>query len=536
LATIKKNIPLHPFLLAIYPVLALWNTNIKDVAANQITRAIFIVLVISICLFLVLYALVCDWLKAGLILSVLLIAFFSYGHIYAVLRESGLSPLLVRHRILLPLISIIACCFVFPIWKNGKSIGAWTNYFNVFGVVLIIMLLFQLASYELRSVSRADKSSTGSASSPEASSAVSGKTPDIYYIILDGYGRQDILSELYGYDNSAFLNDLKKRGFYIAENSYTNYMQTVISLSSSLNMAYIDELNSGNGGTPPEYETYLSWMHFSKVRDFLRQRGYKTVAFATAYAEMGNADIFFKAPYQQDSNAPILLPINEFEGLLLKSTMARAWLDLKRKGNNLQDSFLEAPYIKQRNRILFTLTEVEKVPAISGKKFVFAHVVAPHPPFVFGPNGEAVNHTLPYELGDGSAFDGSPEEYVTGYRNQIQYINKLVLQAIDAILASSPEPPVIIIQGDHGPGAHLQWSSVDKSNIPERMAILNAYYFPDGNYDNLYPSISPVNSFRVILNKYFGTEMKLLPDNHYFSTYSELSKFINVNDRLGIHK
>jgi hypothetical protein len=502
------------------------------VAANQVARAFFIVLVISICLFLVLSTLVRNWLKAGLILSVLLIAFFLYGHIYTVLRESGLSPLLVRHRLLLPLLSIIACAFVIFIWKNEKSIGVLTSFFNVVGIVLVTMLLFQLVSYELQAISHKDKFLSESISSQEIYSTVTENTPDIYYIILDGYGREDILNEFYSYDNSAFIKGLKERGFYVADDSYTNYMQTVLSLSSSLNMDYIDELNSENGGKSPENETYGNWIQFSKVRDFLHQHGYKTVAFATSYAEMGTADIFFKPSYQEDSNAPILLPVNEFEGLLLKSTMVRAWFDLKRKDNNLQDSFLEAPYIAQRNRILFTLTEIKKVPTISGKKFVFVHVIAPHPPFVFGPNGEAVNHIFPYELGDGSAFDGSPEEYVTGYRNQIQYVNKLVLQAIDSILAGSHEAPVIIIQGDHGPGAHLQWSSVDKSNVPERMAILNAYYFPDGNYDNLYSSISPVNSFRVILNKYFGTEMNLLSDNHYFSTYSEPSKFINVNDHF----
>jgi hypothetical protein len=103
---------------------------------------------------------------------------------------------------------------------------------------------------------------------------------------------------------------------------------------------------------------------------------------------------------------------------------------------------------------------------------------------------------------------------------------------VDAILANSSRPPIIIIQGDHGPGAHLVWSSVDKSNVPERMAILNAYYFPDGDYKGLYPSISPVNSFRVVLNKYFGTNMGLLPGKHYFSTYLEPMHFINVNDQL----
>jgi hypothetical protein len=529
---VKKNIPLHPFLLAIYPVLALWSTNIKDVSANQVIRAFLLAFAIAVCLIVVLRLLVHDWSKAGLITSVLLIAFFSYGHLYEVLRNSGLSPLLVRHRILLPSIFAMICIFMVFIWRTGKNLDTLTAFFNVVGVVLLIVPLIQMSGYGLHSFSREDKPLPVSAPNQGTQSASIGNTPDVYYIILDAYGRQDILKDLYSYDNSEFINGLKERGFYVADGSYTNYMQTVLSLGSSLNMNYLDTFGSENGGKSADNQPFLDWTISSKVRDFLGQQGYKTVAFTTSYAEMRNADIFLKAPYRQDSSAPMVLPINEFEGLILKSTMVRALLDQTGKSNKLQDSFLEAPYIAQRNRILFTLTELKKVPAIPGKKFVFAHVVAPHPPFVFGPNGEAVQHTLPYELGDGSAFDGTPEEYISGYRNQAQYINKLVLQAIDAILADSPEPPVIIIQGDHGPGAYLQWSSVDKSNVPERMAILNAYYFPDGNYKDLYPSISPVNSFRVVLNKYFGTKMSLLPDNHFFSTYLEPARFINVNNRL----
>ncbi len=528
----KKNIPLHPFLLAIYPILALWITNAEDVTASQVIRAFMLVLSITACLVVILSLIIRDWAKAGLVTSTLLFVFFLYGHLYELLRDIGFSALVVRHRILLPLILLAACAFIAIIWRSRKNLDTLTTFFNSVGVVLVIVPLFQMSGYVMRSFSHESTPLSVPSATQEIPSSHTENTPDIYYIILDGYGREDVLKDRYGFDNSEFIKSLEDRGFYIADESYANYMQTVLSLGSSLNMDYLDELGAENGVKSPDFVTFLKWMQSGKVSDFLGQQGYQTVAFATSYAEMGNADIFLKAPYQQDSNAPLVLPINEFEGLLMKSSMLRAWLDLRGKSNKLQDSFLEAPYIAQRNRILFTLTELKEVPAIPGKKFVFAHVVAPHPPFVFGPDGEAVQHSLPYELGDGSAFDGSPEEYISGYQNQTQYINKLVLQTIDAIMANSPQPPVIIIQADHGPGAYLQWSSVDQSDVPERMAILNAYYFPDGDYKDLYLSISPVNSFRVVFNKYFGTKIGLLPDRHYFSTYSEPGRFINVDDRL----
>jgi len=83
------------------------------------------------------------------------------------------------------------------------------------------------------------------------------------------------------------------------------------------------------------------------------------------------------------------------------------------------------------------------------------------------------------------------------------------------IIAESDRPVLILLQGDHGPG-HF---------TPEaRMEILNAYYFYDQNYANLYEDISPVNSFRIVLNTYFEQELPLLED---VSRYSEYNKPYN---------
>ncbi len=63
--------------------------------------------------------------------------------------------------------------------------------------------------------------------------------PDIYYIILDEYGREDKLRDEFGYDNTPFLRELTKRGFFVAKHSRSNYLQTDLSLTSSLNMRYL---------------------------------------------------------------------------------------------------------------------------------------------------------------------------------------------------------------------------------------------------------------------------------------------------------
>jgi hypothetical protein len=171
-------------------------------------------------------------------------------------------------------------------------------------------------------------------------------------------------------------------------------------------------------------------------------------------------------------------------------------------------SFLDTAYTEHRNNILFAFDALEKIPSLPGHKFVFVHILAPHEPFVFGPNGEVVGRQYPFSLN----FDLETEDrgvYRQGYRNQVQYVNSRILPILQKIIASSKTPPVIVIQGDHGPLARV-------SSENGRMTILNAYYFPGGGDKKLYPTITPVNTFRLILNTYLGTQLSLLDDASYF--------------------
>ena len=96
-----------------------------------------------------------------------------------------------------------------------------------------------------------------------------------------------------------------------------------------------------------------------------------------------------------------------------------------------------------------------------------------------------------------------------GYINQVQYVKTEILPIIDEILAKSTQPPIIIIQGDHG------------LTIGERNDILNAIYLPTVSQKQLYSTMTPVNTFRVVFNAYFGTDYPLLNDISYFSPYED---------------
>jgi hypothetical protein len=157
----------------------------------------------------------------------------------------------------------------------------------------------------------------------------------------------------------------------------------------------------------------------------------------------------------------------------------------------------------RRLRVLSLLDKIKELPGVAGHLFVFAHIVVPHRPYTFGPNGE-----IP-------AYDGNTATYEQigqAYIDQVQFVSKEILKVVDALMRKSKVQPVIIIQGDHGPASDLTSDGI------KRMPILNAYYLPSVQMDQvLYPSISPVNSFRIVLNKYFDQDLPILEDRSYYA-------------------
>ena len=320
-----------------------------------------------------------------------------------------------------------------------------------------------------------------------------GQTPpDIYYIILDSYGRSDLLAANLQYDNSAFISDLEKMGFYVATCSQSNYPRTDVSLGSSLNMDYLQNLN--NKFTPKNEDRTQLWQSIlnSTVSYELESAGYKTVAFATGFAftEMTSADVYL-------SPSPVWSAMTEFEILLIRTTPLRHLEDLGLL--NLEQSDGQ----RYRDRTELDLNSMEMLAHMAGPKFVFIHMVIPHPLFVFAPDGSPTNPSLFMDL-NGIYSQGN---YYKGYLNQVAYIDDQIEIAAHTLLANSPNPPIIIIQGDHGPW--LQTGS-------DQFKILNAYYLP-GHNNVLFPTISPVNTFRLIFNTYLGADYPLLKDISYDS-------------------
>jgi hypothetical protein len=496
---------LHPALFAALPAVSSMAGNIEILPPSLAIRPLLVEVVFAEFMAFALWRLLKHRELAALITTIFVVLFSSYGHVVLTLqfflRGAPPSP----HLYVAPL---WVALFVFVVWASAKErerLRRFNGVLNAAAAVALVVPLIRIAVHEAQ-VNRpwgvAAPLPSLTRPKPEAGQ------PDIYYIILDGYGRQDVLEENLDLDNSEFVSFLRDRGFFVADEGRSNYAQTVLSLASSLNMEYLDGVQESMGEDSLNVKPLARLVRHSQVRRILESLGYKTVALTTGYrrTEIEDADLFIEAPQEG---------LSTLESLLTQTSALMPFYELAHAAS-LPVAY--PGYLAHRSRVEFSLQELEQMPELDGPKFVFVHVVIPHPPFVFDKDGQPLPQDHFYELADASDYWGDPQEYIQGYSDQVVFLDPRIETIVSKLILDSPAPPIIIIQGDHGPGSHLDWSNPDDNALRERMAILNAYYFPGLDQTGLYDTMTPVNSFRVLFDEYFGADYDLLPDVSYFSS------------------
>jgi hypothetical protein len=341
--------------------------------------------------------------------------------------------------------------------------------------------------------------------------------PDIYYIILDSYGRADVLNDCFDHNIQPFLTSMEELGFVTAAESQTNFTITDLSLAAALNIDYPQSfaIEPSQASDPAVLH---EWTVHNTVRNSLESVGYQTVAFDSGYgiSQWNDADVYY---VRSASMRWLLGGINPFEDMFLNTTVGTLIFQFETRLPTSMRVFLDGAHLEHRQKMLDIMDNLVKVPDNPAPTFAFAHILAPHNPFVFGPDGEYIRRNTPFTLNN-DPDTKSGFAYITGYTDQVDYLNKRVLEIISEILQKSDIPPVIILQGDHGPS---KWVT----SVTGRSYILNMYYFP-GAEDVIYPSISPVNSFRLVFNSLFDANLPLIADQTFFTTHSTIEQLLPV--------
>lgn len=447
------------------------------------------------------------------------VLFYSFGHLANVLeglfRARGIRPDLI---LLLAVWIGVFLVLSFVIVRSRPPRGM-TEFLNVTGVIVALFPIGSIFSTaplmmgdnrsEVAYLFAIRRDADAEASmNPMASASL----PDIYYIILDGYTRADILGQYYGYDNSGFVESLEDRGFYVVSSSRSNFLSTTYSLNTSLNLIYFNDFPASLA------KTARFNLRTNYVSDFLRKLNYQVVVFDSGTGDSNNqyADLFLAAessrPKRQSS-------INAFEQLLIRTTLGLPMVDKDSRPDdpgqpdNALNLAVDAEIARRRERIHYALTHLADFASSPGSHFIFAHIYLPHEPFLYGPGGEELKYQGETNL---YWYEWPPADYVEYYGYQITYLDKAILSAIDAILAESDGPVIIVLQGDHGDGHYLDWNHPTTKGVNIRSTIFNAIYFSDHAYASFYPSMTPVNTFRLVFNHWYGTRFPVLGDRVFF--------------------
>lgn len=496
--------PFFVLIFSAYPSLALLAANIREVEADVVLRPLLASLLVAALLVVGLRAVFKNWIAASLATTIMLIPFFSYGHITRMVSDR-LDPgfYTVTQITIFLILGGLTILAIRQTLRKGSSLQNWTGPANMIAVGLILVPLVQIfsfgsgagpASSQVYVTPTPISAPQGEAASPNTPGGNPSQYPDVYLIVLDGYSRADTLNTL-GFDNSEFLNALEDMGFYVASCSRSNYRHTLLSMSSAFNMDLLWRAipNSGptDANTAPLYEALIH----NPVRSDFEQRGYAIVGFQTGYKwdQWTDADYYLvsggESQPADQANVPSITP---FEYIFLKNTAVYPFVE--------KSPLATQRYYRHYQQVNFTLNELPRVAAdIPGPKFVYAHIMSPHTPYIFLPDGSLNEDSRFYNTETGTP--SNPKLQVEGYVNNIRFLNSRMLTVLDEIIKNSRIPPVIILQGDHGYVLEER-----------RYNNLMAFHFPNGGNASLYPTITPINTFRLVSNLYFGTDLELRND------------------------
>jgi hypothetical protein len=506
-ASEKRIAPFHPILFALYPFLFLSGLNYPEARVGEVLSPAAVGLVCTLVALVLCRWVLGGWPRSALFVSLALWVFFSYGHIYSLLQGRSVGPLIPgRHRYLLAIAALVLGIGYVLAKRWRGDLGPVTRVANLTSICLVVVSIGSLAVKAATPVQTWLPEITDEEKAALAGASAARDRPDVYYLVLDGYGRADVLDQLYGFSNSPFLEALSRHGFEVLSGSRSNYATTLLSLASTLNMDYL----GGDDRQIESDETLRQMIRNNKVGKLFELAGYRVVHATGSFAEGELTQIESAAPCGSGSS---------FLGTLIPTTLLRPF---------------HAPvfyyfFARRREQLLCHLQSLSETISGPGPKFVLFHLMAPHPPFVVEADG------APRRGLDMSTTNWVPR---AAYVEQLKFVNREILSAIGQILSRSAQDPIIIVQGDHGPastavavGREDGWVDSELF-LNERFPILNALFLPSYCKEPIVSTRTPVNTFRLIFSLCMGLSLPVIEDRALFSEGKPPYLFRDVSDRV----
>lgn len=494
-----KQSRILPFLVAMYPMVYVCAYIVGVPRSIEFAVDAAVLFLVTTLIVGLLQIVLRDRDTAPFIATFFLMWMFSYASARAlVVGRTVFGIRIWSHTIAIPLwLAVLGLGLALIPFKIAARPNA-VRSLNVFAVLLLLLPIGS-GMWSQRHDAPQSLPSSGDQTPPHV---VQSNPPDIYFFLMDAYGGEKEFRSLLGFDNTKFLGELVRRGFTASERSYSNYPATYLSLAATLNMDYLASAPVGAGQykllqSPQEI---VESIRHNTVYRYLQSAGYKLVDLSIWDEIRGGGKC------QEPLENPFL---NSFSLELINMTVL---------GKPIAQNLLWG--LRNSRLDPCRLDAVREAIVTNGPKLVYVHLMLTHVPYMFTDGGEflpvwqivsqvKINRAL--------------------YFSQVNFANSQLLNAIDQILSSSPRPPIIVVEGDHGPAL----MDPDAEGIRLRQSILNAWYLPDaGGATTDIPS-SPINTFRFLLSRYVGFQLDPLDDRHFAADLEGKPRtLVDVTERL----
>ena len=528
----KKNKKIfHPFLVAVFPILIIYSQNIGRVNFEDLILPIILVLIFSIVLYYTLKIILKNPFKSALIVTIILILLFSYGHVYYLLNDVSIDGFDIgRNLYLIPAFGLALGILIFFTIRAGRVFDNATSIINVVSIVFIMVAISNVV-FVGAEITNYDKDSSqelfyetrdfsGYFEPHKFLISENQELPDVYYLILDEYARNDALLEYHDFSNHELTEFLENKGFHIAKNSFANYPMSVQSIPATMNMNYINFLADEIGTEVRNYKplnekNYGLYPNNMVIKNF-KEMNYKIITFNTFALHLHENPLSDETFCHRDK----FLLDNRLVDVLARTSIFGYYIERWAEGELRQVTLCAFENFGNAGNVF------------DEPVFVWAHIMLPHPPWIFGPNGEEITPGKPLLITDNPEFRDSGWEPKRQYIQQVQFANKKTIEAVENILENNKNA-IIIIQGDHGTAWETNWMEPSKDDAWQRLRNFDAIYFPDEDKRvQLNDDRTLVNTFRIVFNSYFGSDYEMLENKMYWGWNAKPYYFEDVTNYL----
>lgn len=471
----KEELIIHPFNLILLFIISTVSVKLKagfSLNIIEIVIAFLITFAFGIGTYFFVKLILKDRLKSYLSLTVILFFILFFRDLYELLASTEVlaaikNILFFLTQLMIAVIALILFLTFLIIWicKTKLNFEKLNSYLNLLTTVFLVIEIINLGFTEVNRVELNDKINL-----ERPLNEIKNK-PDIYFIILDGYTNFSALQKYWDFENDELKNFLKNHGFFVAEKGRTIYNVTNYSLASTFNLTKLN-FDKDKLYEKSNYLALADLINNNIIADYFCKIDYN-------FTNLSFYDIQDVKKYYED-------------------------IYFLKNGNIYQSRALLGSLYEMYNELISDMDEInlsifEKVKAIQGTanenpRFIYAHIMMPHPPYYFDAEGNRNDFRI-----------ASDKKNKTAYLEQLKYTNSLLMETLENILNSGSNPPIIVVQGDHG---FREFEEQEKKDV--EFSVLSCYFFPDRDYSSLTDSMKTINTFRIILNKYFDHNFHLI--------------------------